>query len=533
MKNDRAGKAQGALTRDGSGAACSGRRSMRRRAGVLWLVVLVAALTLGMLAGCQPQSSASDEGKGEQASQTEGSATDSATTAVDFTQSDSGFMPDSARNAAYVNAGNRGCNACHEDLGDVLPMGTAGNHLVTSSAGYGRVFEWRDCTPCHSGTSTSPGAGCYLAGPIHNMHYSSEEFVEGNNNCWSCHAVTVEGEMVMWDDLKYTPMVDDMETYVGSQAMSDWMTVRGWDNGRISGMALAPEIKLSNVALDQDPSDPDSVFTVANNIEPEINADEYTLTITGVNNPQTFTLEELKAMPQTTMVKSQMCPTNGDGGFLIDNIEMTGVSVSYLIDLCGGLEEGVNAWGGTGWDDWDGCFSVDQSFCQMDSTWDDEAMIVLQYYGEDLTVAQGAPANLFVPGTPGIVNTKWIKTLDFAKTDTAYPAFRFQSNSGWFTPNKDGLTYQFGEPVKLEGYSNLWSWANTEGLTAIQISGDYGKTWTTIDIDLDNYDAEAWVHFTAEWEPPAPGTYNLKVRGVSTNENATMREGNVIVTVTE
>lgn len=400
------------------------------------------------------------------------------------------------------------------------------------------MLRIQDCLPCHIHNGGAPGVGCNLADPIHNVHYSSGAFLALEGNCWSCHDIDDEtGAIVLWDVEKYTPAgVDEMYTYTSLPQMSDWMKIRGCDNGRISEMALAPNIELADVRLDQDISDPGSVFTVANNLEPQISTDEYTLALTGVNEPRTFTYDELKAMPQTTILKSQMCPTSGDGGVLVDNIEMTGVLIATS-SSCAAVWSRVPTvgWTGIGWDEWDGCFSADPTVLSLDSVWDDEAMIVLQYYGEDLTVAQGGPANLFVPGTPGIVSIKWVKEIGFCKDDAAMPAFRVQSNSGFFLPSRDGMTYRWGEPVQLEGYANCWDWgwSDLDSLTSIEISGDYGQTWTSIPIDLDDYDPEAWVHWTAAWNPPAPGTYNLSVRATCSNPDSTLRVGNVIVTIAE
>ena len=70
------------------------------------------------------------------------------------------------------------------------------------------------------------------------------------------------------------------------------------------------------------------------------------------------------------------CATNGRGGSLVSNIPMSGVSVAYLIEQCGGLADGVNAVNATGADGW-------KAFPPMNleaSTYTEHAYIALKYY---------------------------------------------------------------------------------------------------------------------------------------------------------
>ena len=48
------------------------------------------------------------------------------------------------------------------------------------------------------------------------------------------------------------------------------------------------------------------------------------VSITGVNNPKSFTKAELQAMPQTEFTMHLACATNGQGGSLVSNIPMIG-----------------------------------------------------------------------------------------------------------------------------------------------------------------------------------------------------------------
>ena len=164
-------------------------------------------------------------------------------------------------------------------------------------------------------------------------------------------------------------------------------------------------------------TDHDDVFTV-NNWGPEVtekNGEPFsfeavcdennTVSLTGVKNPRSFTKAELEAMPQTEFTMALACATNGRGGSLVSNIPMSGVSVAYLIEQCGGLADGVNAVNATGADGW-------KAFPPMNleaSTYTENAYIALKYYGEDLTDDDGAPMTLVTLGNPGARQVKHVQ----------------------------------------------------------------------------------------------------------------------------
>ena len=67
-----------------------------------------------------------------------------------------------------LNAGNRGCNACHEDLWDVMNMKDGYNHILTH-VGYDKALTYQDCEPCHRGHTalTGPYLGdLHSCGPL-------------------------------------------------------------------------------------------------------------------------------------------------------------------------------------------------------------------------------------------------------------------------------------------------------------------------------------------------------------------------------
>lgn len=167
-------------------------------AGAVVAAVLALALALW---GCAPNATgATTDQKGDDKA-TEETAT-SASVYPNFTEKAAGLFPDTYFNRDMLNTGNRGCNACHENLFDKMVNKEGLTHIL-SYVGYEKDGTYKDCEPCHQGHMTLTGP--YLGDAIHASHYGNQQFVDANGNCWSCHAVNSDGEageyqFMLWED---------------------------------------------------------------------------------------------------------------------------------------------------------------------------------------------------------------------------------------------------------------------------------------------------------------------------------------------
>ena len=216
------------------------------------------------------------------------------------------------------------------------------------------------------------------------------------------------------------------------------------------------------------------------------------------------------------------CATNGRGGSLVSNIPMSGVSVAYLIEQCGGLADGVNAVNATGYDGW-------QAFPPMNleaSTYTENAYIALKYYGEDLSQDDGAPMTLVSLGNPGARQVKHIKSIDFTQDEAFFqgpmmaesdePSPSYPINGMWF--QEDGVTAKVGEPVTLTGA--VYSWNRVVGdLASVNFSFDMGKTWQDVKIadQVTDFDPFQWVTYSLDWTPSKAGKYQVKLQATDVN----------------
>ena len=278
--------------------------NQRRRHLLAALGVMAAVIGLALaLWGCAPHAEPSSTGGAEEAA-----ASEEAVVGLypDFTEKSSGLFNDTYQTTELLNAGNRGCNSCHEDLWDIMNTKEGYNHILTH-VGYDKALTYQDCEPCHRGHTTLTGP--YLGDLLHAAHYGSEQFVEANGNCWSCHAMDSAGaqgdyQFMLWDDFYDSPALGGYPNIANDETTRYWLSVRGKDSSDAIGFNNRMDTEQNptiSVSFAQDVTDHEDVFIVNNwgeevtekNGEPfdfnEVCSEDNTLTITGVKNPKTWT----------------------------------------------------------------------------------------------------------------------------------------------------------------------------------------------------------------------------------------------------
>ena len=517
----------------------SARRPWRKR--LVATVAVLAVASCCMVAGCAPQQASSQDSASAENEATEATASLEGTSIMvhAFTDNDAGPFTDTWYNTNVLNAGSRGCSSCHADMYATISNIQIGDykHIIGKPAN-GKDYTYRECTPaCHMGIGAA-GTGPALEDAIHSIHFSSEAFVDGGGICESCHAYNAAGELVLWDDLKYTAELGGYPNQ-SSEITQGWNAMRGVQNNSLVDVVSTPSIELGAAELSQPLSDDDDIFVAANVGAWEVDMSTYQLTVSGVNGKSTWTIDELKELPATEKTITQDCAGQGMNGALISNFTVTGVSLSDFIEACGGLQDGMVTLATTSDDQFSFGFMLDVGVLLEQDT-----VIGYAVNGHDLTANQGYPVTLYIPGFGGNVSTKYLTGLTFSSEAATYHdnwmygANAGNLNAGWLGI-EDGYEAKVGETVELAG----WGYVHTAGghnLTGVAISADYGQTWTTIDMTDKSLDPDQWVQFKTTWTPEKAGTYVLKVKALdntgATFTNAyTGEEGaaSVIVKVTE
>lgn len=188
-----------------------------------------------------------------------------------------------------------------------------------------------------------------------------------------------------------------------------WLTA-----DRIASISFTPLADLSGIIT------PNSlVFERYHAGVPDIDPDQHRLMLHGlVDRPVIFTMDDLRRMPSTSVIRFLECPANGGMEWrgaqmdalqfthgMVSCCEWTGVLLSTLLQ-----EVGVQK--NAAWILAEGADGAHMSrSIPMDKAMDD-ALIVYAQNGEPLRPEQGYPLRLINPGWEGNTCVKWLRRLE-------------------------------------------------------------------------------------------------------------------------
>ena len=421
-------------------------------------------------------------------------------------------------NTYFLNADERGCGACHEDLNETLRNMKFAHPAVWNSA-LGTTATVANCMFCHEYTHGYCISDYDFGTFIHGMHmgrYCGDAFEAMGGNCLSCHNMTADGQGVtLWDLVKYDKMVGiikvpDVEgEFAYSQDLKqdqDDLFTFDWQHSYYDALRRGTGLNGSGV-----------------NEYPEALYNEWTITVEGnVNNPYTAYLKDLVEEAEAegvtvTKLSKKHCTWNSVGGGGIGQVEITGIPVSWLLEKAGGYlpdSSGVNCKRADGGDP-ERSWSMDYL---------PYAYLVYKVNGEPLDATHGAPCSNWVEGADAQSSTM---TPDRYVVRKESENFDYGSGAGtpngWYdvdgsymnNPNAtilnvpDGLIVQTGEPHVFNGYADAYN----EKITSVEISMDKGATWTKYDIeDMDPHLMLTW---TWTFTPESDGSYVMMIRATS------------------
>ena len=428
-------------------------------------------------------------------------------------------------NTYRLNADNRGCLGCHDDLAVTANnIGGYPHPDCTNSLG----IEWTEfmCSGCHVGHfGTKYDEWAEL---IHGIHTGNATFDAMGGDCWSCHAAATKGEttgMVLWDDVKYTLLhgisaiaADDV---VGEFAYDQDVTVANQDvfayeylRGRTNDVATE---RWGRTRMGLSPTDGDV----------QADYEAWAITIGGeVQNPVTLTLAEIieNFEPVTTIIQYQ-CVDNGGGGSFIANMEITGVPVSAIMDYVGVTDAALSirtvaADGG-------------QSILSLEEVAECGGYLFWEIDGQPLTYKAGYPCAMIFGGGEADQDRKVVVDIEFEATPApanAHPHGCSDLDGNHYLYPGVGICYlregqiiDATQPFTFQGYA-----AAIHGAIAdIEISFDHGKTWQTF--ETPNNDPNKWTWWTYTWTPPADGWYTIAVRATTDDGTVSFRANEMMV----
>ncbi|WP_413471089.1 molybdopterin-dependent oxidoreductase [Streptomyces peucetius] len=181
-----------------------------------------------------------------------------------------------------------------------------------------------------------------------------------------------------------------------------------------AGVAAAPYLQrglesLLGAAADKDPTGLTGLlpngggfryYSVASSV-PRRTAETYRLTVDGlVENPATYTLADLRALPQTRVVRDVQCVT----GWRVPDTPFEGVKLSELLDAAG-VRPAARAIRFTCFD---GTYSESLTLTQARR---DDVLVALRMQDKPVSHSHGGPVRLYVAPMYFYKSAKWLSGI--------------------------------------------------------------------------------------------------------------------------
>lgn len=444
-----------------------------------------------------------------------------------------GYWDKTSYNTYYLNADNRGCNACHEDLAQtVADMDFF--HLELSS-GLGSDVTVMDCRICHDWGYGYVEKTQQLGSLIHGIHNKAGV----TSDCMTCHTATSDGTgLQLWDEVKH-----DVLQGITSVAAEDVVAELSYDQDVITPMFSASWF--------YGPTNVENIGKQIAGVEPSESVwDTWEVSVTGlVDTPLSMTLAELiEQAPSETRIVSNQCIMNPPGGEQVANFEITGIPISWLLEQAG-VQDGATAVMSVAPDGWSRGVPIE--------TFDEsEGYLVYKINGELVDYDDGFPLLTIYPGEAAPANIRWtseIQVVDTPLEDIKYWAGWTDSdgtgindyNGGhmlttdtsedelyWVNKPNVGITHlhegqiiPVGEPYTFEGYAQGFD----EQIVAVEISLDGGESWTSL--DTSDSDPTKWVYWYFTFTPEQASSYVLTARAVTADGHVSTIPDEVMFTV--
>lgn len=155
---------------------------------------------------------------------------------------------------------------------------------------------------------------------------------------------------------------------------------------------------------------------------PHRDAGNYRLDVTGlVGAPRGYTLEELRAMPQTTLVRDFQCVT----GWRVPEVRWSGVLLADLLDAAGVRDEAR----AVRFTSFDGEYTESLTLEQARR---DDVLVALEMIDGPVTHDHGGPVRLYVAPMYGYKSLKWLSGIEVtAKVIPGYWEQNGYAVDGW------------------------------------------------------------------------------------------------------
>ena len=261
--------------------------------------------------------------------------------------------------------------------------------------------------------------------------------------------------------------------------------------------------------------------------KPEVDPSTWSLTINGpyVNNPISYTYDELLARPSVDREVTLSCVSNPVGGSLVGNAIWSGIPITELLEEAG-IQDPTNS---------QHQFfsrSVDGFTCgfPVPLAYDGRtAMLALKMNGEPLPIIHGFPARLVIAGLYGYVSaTKWIEEItitDWIGVDGFWIPRGWSKEGPVKTQSRIDVPANRTElPIGTTTVAGV-AFSPSIGIEKVEVfvgqdpdeSLTNDAAWT--EVELANVESdETWVQWRYDWDA-TPGDWLVRVRATDKDGN--------------
>ena len=276
---------------------------------------------------------------------------------------------------------------------------------------------------------------------------------------------------------------------------------------------------------------------------PSVDERAWRLSVAGlVGSAQSFSLDDLRALPGHEVVSTMECAGNGRarltprpvsqpwlqeavgtgrwrGVRLRDVLERAAPADGAVEVLFTGLDRGVEG----------GEHQAYQRSLPLAVAQDGDVLLAYELNGAPLPPQHGFPLRLLVPGWYGMTNVKWLAAITLVDA----PFGGYQQTQGYrfrITEDDEGVPIRLmlpralmlppGVPEFMTRARTLEAgthalegraWSGHAAIDAVEVSVDGGAKWAAAALEPERLGRWAWRHWTYRWAA-APGEYELACR---------------------
>jgi DMSO/TMAO reductase YedYZ molybdopterin-dependent catalytic subunit len=275
---------------------------------------------------------------------------------------------------------------------------------------------------------------------------------------------------------------------------------------QIAAAAQAAFRLLKGMPLEVTPTG--QFYVVSKNFfDPTVDVAHWSLKVSGeVNTELKLSLDEfIKAAPAVERYQTLECISNEVGGDLISTAKWKGVRMKDVLTQAGVKQTARSV-----------VLRSTDGYTEslpLEVAMDPESLLAYEMNGERLSQKHGAPVRVLILNRYGMKQPKWLVALELSDKD--YTSVRgYWELQGWSIEAIVKTNSAFRVET-LEGSALMlggWAFAGNRGISKVEFSPDDGKTWLPAALKEPPLGLNCWQFWSAEWKPPAPGDYAVKVR---------------------